>query len=145
MVVFVYQCVRVCVLHVYLSGAVPLIFHWRVEQLIGDSVSQSFILIYLRVFFVFGFCVCVLCVQLKFLCHALIFLQQDLLDYRSVRLVTSKTLWCLFVSVTLRCFTCLSHKPQATSHNVSLHVTYFLSTACYCFFYWPCDKCSTFG
>lgn len=58
-VVFAYHCV-LFFFYVYLSRAVSLIFRFRVEQLIGNSVSQSFIL---DIYLYFSFAVVCLCRQ----------------------------------------------------------------------------------
>lgn len=125
MVVFSYQCVYVCVLHVYLSGAAPLIFHLKGGTTYrGQCFPEFYIGVFCLYFWIMCVCVCVgKALQLKFLYHALTFLQQA----------------CFFKSVqTILVFLCVSdiknttHASPVYHHNNSLHVTYFLFTACDC-------------
>lgn len=141
MVVFAYQCVCFCVLHVYLSGAVSLIFHlegWN--NLSGTVFPRVLYLFICFCVFIFGRClsVCVhvcMCVgtvlQLAFLYHAL----------SLSGLVTSKPRSGVYSCERHRCFTYVFitkiihqsfHKPRQLSLHVPrcvsspLHVTVML-------------------
>lgn len=131
--------VFLCFTCVFIGSSVSHISLGRVEQLIGDSVSQSFILIYLFLclyFWTVFVCMCVcMCVgtvlQLAFLYHAL----------SLSGLVTSKPRSGVYSCERHRCFTYVFitkiihqsfHKPRQLSLHVPrcvsspLHVTVML-------------------
>lgn len=120
----VYVCFYMCI---YREQCLSY-FTLRVEQLIGDSVSQSFIfdVFICFVLILLGFCVCVWRCLFSHFC-----LDFGIYDLPAAEFLglTSKPLWCFFVLVSLKTDAVLK---QATTLFACVSLTYFLFTACYC-------------